>query len=163
MHSECPLQTYNVRPIHADGVSASVRFVGYVIVDRPAYYGSADLYLCPPTIASFGVTLLEAMACGTPMVVSDNHGFRSVIAGGAEAVVIPKDDPAVWAETTIALLGDPARREAMGRAGIEKAQRFAWPRIARQELAVYERVLGRSAKPARRPTHRTSELAPTSP
>src|SRR5438045_9457570 len=138
MHSECPLQTYNVRPIHADGVSASVRFVGYVIVDRPAYYGSADLYLSPTTIASFGVTLLEAMACGTPMVVSDNHGFRSVIAGGAEAVVISKDDPAVWAETTIALLGDPARREAMGRAGIEKAQRFAWPRIARQAPAGYE-------------------------
>jgi len=69
----------------------------------------------------------------------------------------------VWAETTIALLGDPARREAMGRAGIEKAQRFAWPRIARQELAVYERVLGRSARPARRATRRTSELASTSP
>src|SRR5207253_193461 len=86
-------------------------------------------------------TLFEAMACGTPMVVSDNHGFRSVIAGGAEALVIPKDDPAVWAETTIALLGDPARREAMARAGVDKAQRFAWPRIARQELAVYERVL----------------------
>src|SRR5438445_522687 len=129
---------------------------------RPAAYsGSADLYLCPTTIASVGVTLLEAMACGTPMVVSDNHGFRSVIAGGAEALVIPKDDPAVWAETTIALLGDPARREAMARAGVDKAQRFAWPRIARQELGVYERVLGRSAKPARRPTRRASELAST--
>src|SRR5436309_3726405 len=138
-------------------------FRSQVFEDRPAYYGSAGVYLCPTAIASFGVTLLEAMACGTPMVVSDNLGFRSVIAGGAEAVVIPKDDPAVWAETTIALLGDPARREAMGRAGVEKAQRFAWPRIARQELAVYERVLGRSAKPARRPVRRTSELASTSP
>jgi phosphatidylinositol alpha-mannosyltransferase len=157
-----PWRRYYERRARAEGLGASVRFAGQVFEDRPAYYGSADLYLCPTTIASFGVTLLEAMACGTPMVVSDNHGFRSVIAGGAEALVIPKDDPAVWAETTIALLGDPARREAMGRAGVEKAQRFVWPRIARQELAVYERVLGRSAKPARRPTRRASELASTS-
>jgi phosphatidyl-myo-inositol alpha-mannosyltransferase len=135
----------------ASELGASVRFAGQVFADRPAYYGSADLYLCPTTIASFGVTLLEAMACGTPMIVSDNLGFRSVIAGGEEAVLIPKDDPVAWAETTIALLGDPARRAAMGQAGLRKAARFSWPRIARQELAVYERVLGRSAKAAARP------------
>src|SRR5207245_2239900 len=66
-------------------LGASVRFVGKVFEDRPDYYGSADLYLCPTHIASFGVTLLEAMACGTPMVVADHHGYRSVLDGGAEA------------------------------------------------------------------------------
>src|SRR5260370_35679544 len=88
------------------------------------------------------------MACGTPMILSDNHGFRWVIDGGEEAVLIPKDDPAAWAETTIALLGDPERRAAMGRAGVAKAARFAWPRIARAELAGHRRVLGRSARAA---------------
>ena len=126
-------------------LGASVRFVGEVFADRPDYYGSADLYLCPTRIASFGVTLLEAMACGTPMVVADNVGFRSVVDRGAEAVILPKDDPAAWAETTIGLLADPERRRGMSEAGLAKAARFAWPRIARQELAVYERVLGRSA------------------
>jgi len=149
----------------------SVRFVGQVFDDRPAYYGSADLYLCPTTIASFGVTLLEAMACGTPMLVSDNLGFRSVIDGGEEALVIPPDDPRVWADTTIDLLCDPQRRAAMGRAGVAKAAGFAWPRIARQEFAVYERVLGRSAraetKPATDPRYvrtpmKTSVIASTS-
>ena len=91
------------------------------------------------------------MACGTPMIVSDNLGFRWVIDGGEEAVIIPKDDPTAWADMTIALLGDPERRAAMGRAGVVKAARFAWPRIARAELAVYERVLGRSARAAARP------------
>src|SRR5712691_1760263 len=81
-------------------LGASVRFAGQVFADRPAYYASADLYLCPTTIASFGVTLLEAMACGTPMIVSDNLGFRSVVNGGAEALLVPKDDPAAWAEAT---------------------------------------------------------------
>jgi phosphatidylinositol alpha-mannosyltransferase len=156
----------------AQELGASVRFAGQVFGDRPAYYGSADLYLCPTTIASFGVTLLEAMACGTPMIVSDNLGFRSVIDGGEEAVIIPKDDPTVWAETTIALLGDPERRAAMGRAGVAKAARFAWPRIARAELAVYERVLGRRTRAAKSPVTdpryvrapmKTSVMASTSP
>jgi len=143
---EGPWRSYYQR--RARELGASVRFAGQVFADRPAYYGSADLYLCPTTIASFGVTLLEAMACGTPMIVSDNLGFRSVVDGSAEAVLIPKDDPDVWAETTLALLGDPERRAAMGRAGRAKAARFAWPRIARAELGVYERVLGRKASAA---------------
>ena len=145
-----PWRSYYER--RAQELGTSVRFAGQVFEDRPAYYGAADLYLCPTTIASFGVTLLEAMACGTPMVVSDNLGFRSVIADGEEAVIIPKDDPAVWANATIALLGDPERRAAMGHAGVAKAARFAWPRIARAELAVYERVLGRSARAAKSPS-----------
>jgi len=109
-----PWRRYYERRARAAQLGGSVRFVGQVFHDRPAYYSSADLYLCPTTIASFGVTLLEAMACGTPMIVSDNLGFRSVIDGGEEAVLIPKDDPTVWAETTIELLDDPERRLAMG-------------------------------------------------
>ncbi|HET7295534.1 MAG TPA: glycosyltransferase family 4 protein [Gemmatimonadales bacterium] len=164
-----PWRNYYER--RARELGPSVRFAGQVFADRPAYYGSADLYLCPTTIASFGVTLLEAMACGTPMIVSDNLGFRSVVDGGAEAVLIPKDDPARWAETTIALLDDPERRVAMGRAGRAKAAQFAWPRIARAELAVYERVLGRRARapasPASEPRYvrtpkKTSVIASTS-
>ena len=143
-------------------LGGSVRFVGQVFEDRPAYYNDADMYLCPTTIASFGVTLLEAMACGAPMIVSDNVGFRSVIDGGDEAVLIPSDDVAAWADTTLALLSDPSRREAMSRAGVEKATRFAWSRIAREELAVYERVLGRPARPERPATRRPSVLAATS-
>ena len=118
-----------------------VTFLGRVFDDRPAHYSAADLYLCPTTRASFGVTLLEAMACGTPLVVSDNVGFRAVVGDGAEAVMISSTDPAAWADTTIALLEDPARRDAMSRAGIAKASRFAWPRVTDQVLAVYERVV----------------------
>jgi phosphatidyl-myo-inositol alpha-mannosyltransferase len=155
-----PWRSYYER--RARELGASVRFAGQVFRDRPAYYGSADLYLCPTTIASFGVTLLEAMACGTPMIVSDNVGFRSVIAGGREALLIRKDDPTAWAEATIALLGDPGRRAAMSRAGVRKAARFSWPTIAQMELAVYERVLARSARAAGRlPTSRRYVRAPT--
>jgi phosphatidylinositol alpha-mannosyltransferase len=117
-----------------------VQFLGRVFEDRPAHYGGADLYLCPTERASFGVTLLEAMACGTPLVVADNVGFRSVVREGVEAVFLPHGNPVVWADATIALLEDPARRDAMSRCGLAAVSRFAWPRVADQTLAVYERV-----------------------
>ena len=130
-------KSYEARASH---LGASVRFVGQVSDERPDYYGGADLYLCPTTKASFGITLLEAMACGTPLVVSDITGFRELIAGGAEAVLVPKDNPLAWARAAIALIEDPARRDVMGAAGLTKAAQFAWPRIAERVLEVYERV-----------------------
>ena len=87
------------------------------------------------------MTLLEAMACGTPLVVSGNVGFRAVVEDGAEAVIVPTEEPAAWADRAIALLLDPARRDAMSRAGLAKAAQFAWPRIADRTIAVYERVV----------------------
>jgi phosphatidylinositol alpha-mannosyltransferase len=134
-----PWRSYYER--RARSLGTRVRFLGRVFDDRPLHYGAADLYLCPTTRASFGVTLLEAMACGTPLLVSDNVGFRAVLGDGAEAVIVPKDDPAIWADTAIALLGDPGRREAMSRAGLAKAARFAWPEVVDQTLAIYRRVL----------------------
>jgi len=62
----------------ARALGSAVRFVGYAGPERPAYYADADMYLCPTTRASFGVTLLEAMACGTPLVVSDISPFRDL-------------------------------------------------------------------------------------
>jgi phosphatidylinositol alpha-mannosyltransferase len=118
-----------------------VVFLGRVFADRPAHYDRADLYLCPTTRASFGVTLLEAMACGTPLVLADNVGFRSVVRDGHEAAMVPGGHAAAWAETTIALLEDPARRAAMSRAGLATVARFSWPEIAERTLALYEDVL----------------------
>jgi phosphatidylinositol alpha-mannosyltransferase len=120
----------------------SVSFVGRVNGDRPAHYARADLYLCPTTKASFGITLLEAMACGTPMVVSDITGFRELIGDGEEAVLVPKQRAPAWADAILEVLGDRARLEAMSAAGRRKAEAYAWPRIAEQVMSVYQRVLG---------------------
>jgi phosphatidylinositol alpha-mannosyltransferase len=132
-----------LRPVYerlARPLGRSVSFVGRVNGDRPLHYGRADLYLCPTTKASFGITLLEAMACGTPMVVSDIIGFRELVDGGKEAVLAPKDRPVVWAETILELLADRPRLEAMSAAGRDKAQAYAWPRITAQVMRVYQRV-----------------------
>ena len=118
----------------------SVRFLGR-IEDRPDHYRAADLYLCPTTRAAFGITLLEAMACGTPLVLADNPGFRAVAGDGAEAVILPHDDHGAWAKTVIALAGDPARRRKMGESGMVKAAGYAWPRVAERILGVYHRAI----------------------
>jgi phosphatidylinositol alpha-mannosyltransferase len=123
-------------------VADHVEFLGRVNGNRPEVYGTADLYLCPTTKASFGITLLEAMACGTPLVVSDITGFRELVDGGAEAVLVPKDDSAAWARAANELLDHPERLNAMSRAGRAKAVRFAWPRVAHQVFSVYRRVSG---------------------
>jgi phosphatidylinositol alpha-mannosyltransferase len=132
-----------LRPVYerlARPLGRSVSFVGRVNGDRPEHYGRADLYLCPTTKASFGITLLEAMACGTPMVVSDIIGFRELVDGGREAVLVPKERPVAWAETILELLADRPRLEAMSTAGRQKAEAYAWPRIADQVLRIYRRV-----------------------
>ena len=117
----------------------SVRFVGYANGERPDYYRDADLYLCPTTRASFGVTLLEAMACGVPLVVSDIPAFRD-LAGEGGAVFAPPGDPKGWAEAVNGLIDDPLRREAMGKGGRAIAERYAWPVVAKRVLEVYRRV-----------------------
>jgi phosphatidylinositol alpha-mannosyltransferase len=119
-----------------------VTFVGRVNGDRPEHYARAHMYLCPTTKASFGITLLEAMACGTPLVVSDITGFRELVGNGSEALLVPRDDPAAWADAVVGLMGDQAQLEAMGAAGRRKAETYAWPIVAAKVMDVYRRVTG---------------------
>jgi len=116
----------------------SVHFAGYANGDRPLFYRAADIYLCPTQRASFGITLLEAMACGTPMIVSDLPAFRDV--AGANAVFVPVGNAEAWAQGVKRLLADQQRRETMMEEGRRVAERHAWPAIAQRVLGVYKRV-----------------------
>jgi phosphatidylinositol alpha-mannosyltransferase len=138
-----PWRPYYERYASGQAVASSVHFLGRV-ANPVEQYQAADLYLCPTMRAGFGITLLEAMACGTPIVVADNPGFRWVLDGGQEGVRLPHDQPVAWADAIVDLLGDPVRRQAMGTAGVAKASRFAWPEVAARVLRVYERVMKRS-------------------
>jgi phosphatidyl-myo-inositol alpha-mannosyltransferase len=133
-----------LRPVYerlARPLGKRVEFVGRVNGDRPAHYARAALYLCPTTKASFGITLLEAMASGTPILASDITGFRELVDHGSEAVLVPKNRPDLWALAASELLEDRAGLRAMGQAGRLKAERFAWPRIAERVMHLYRRVL----------------------
>ena len=140
---------------YAARLGVPVTFLGRVLEERPALYRSADIYLCPTSRASFGVTLLEAMGCGAPIIGSDLPAFREV--AGDHAVLVPAADPEAWAAATIELLADPSRRDAMSHAGRLASLEFAWPKITDRLLEVYHRAAG---TPPPRPSGRRHRPVP---
>jgi phosphatidylinositol alpha-mannosyltransferase len=103
--------------------------------------GSADL-LCAPSLGgeSFGMVLTEAFASGTPVVASDIAGYRDVARDGVDGLLVPAGDAVALGEALRALATDPERRLRLGAAARERAERFAWPRIAAEVADVYERA-----------------------
>jgi glycosyltransferase involved in cell wall biosynthesis len=144
---------YRVLRAAADrlGVADRVVFTGGVgRAGVPALIRSADAVLCTPWYEPFGIVPLEAMACGVPVVASAVGGLTDTVVDRVTGWLVPPRDPAALASALRALLADPARRTAMGQAGLERARQwYGWPRIAAQTEAVYERmVAGPAARPA---------------
>src|SRR4029078_4011736 len=107
--------------------------------------------LCAPSLAgeSFGMVLTEAFAAGTPVIASEIAGYSDVVTDGSDGILVPPADPQRLAEELQRLYLDPARREAMGTAARESAQRYAWPNVAAEVEEVYEQTL-RAPEPATR-------------
>jgi phosphatidyl-myo-inositol alpha-mannosyltransferase len=124
------------------GTDPDIRFVGAIQDGRPAYYANSAIYACPTTKASFGITLLEAMACRTPIVCSDILGFRDVVVHGREALMVPRDDPEALANGLVRLLDDEGLRERLASTGRARALEYDWKRVAADVLEVYEGILG---------------------
>ncbi len=103
------------------------------------YYRCADVFVFPSLWEGFGWPPLEAMACGTPSVVS-NVASLPEIAGDAALLVDPQDIAGLVAATS-SLLTDPEKHARYCQLALEHAQRFTWERCARQILKVYEKVV----------------------
>lgn len=118
-----------------------VHFTGYVeAADMSALYSLADVLAYPSLYEGFGLPVLEAMACGTPVLTSDISSLPEV-AGDAALLVAPKSTEAI-ADALRAILEDTALRASMSARGLEWSGRFSWDRCARETLAVYEAVGG---------------------
>jgi phosphatidylinositol alpha-mannosyltransferase len=108
----------------------------------------ADL-LCAPSLSgeSFGMVLTEAFAAGTPVIASAIAGYSDVVSDGVDGLLVPPGDPQRLAEELQRVHFEPERLQAMGEAARRSAQRYAWPRVADQVTAVYERAI-EAPKPA---------------
>jgi D-inositol-3-phosphate glycosyltransferase len=132
------------------GVSDRVLFTGAVPRTQvPALIRSADVVVCTPWYEPFGITPLEAMACGVPVVASAVGGLTDSVVHGTTGLLIPARDPAALAAAAGTLLGEPAMRAAFGEAGARRACRwYSWSRVAAQTESVYYR-LGADVPPGR--------------
>jgi phosphatidylinositol alpha-mannosyltransferase len=122
-------------------LAEDVVFVGRVEAERADWYASADVVCAPAQGPSGGVTLLEAMAMGKPVLASDVEGYRDVVQHGREGELLSPRDPGAWARALVRLSREPVRASAYGERGRMAAQRHAWPVVARELLGLY-RALG---------------------
>jgi glycosyltransferase involved in cell wall biosynthesis len=122
------------------GLGDRVRFPGFVAdSDLPALLSAAELFAYPSLYEGFGIPILEAMACGTPVIASNCSSLPEVT-GDAGLQVDPLDVGALTAGME-QLLTDHALRTDLIRRGRERAGQFTWPAAARQLLAVYNHLL----------------------
>ncbi|MBN2462663.1 MAG: glycosyltransferase family 4 protein [Dehalococcoidia bacterium] len=126
------------------GLTDNVVFTGFVpSAELPSYYRSADIFCAPATGGeSFGIVLLEAMACGKPVVATNIQGYASVLAHGEEGLLVPPKDEESLAHALLSLLHDKSLRLRMGNKGKIKAEKYSWPNIARQVMDYYNSLLG---------------------
>lgn len=136
------------------GLRDRVRHVGYVDDDEvPAFYNLAELFVFPSFYEGFGMPVLEAMACGCPVIAS-RTGCSPEVAGGAAALVDPYSHEEI-AESMLAVLGDEDTARRMIAAGLERVKSFSWRRCAEETIDWFEALVAgeerASADAARQP------------
>ncbi|MFC4278567.1 glycosyltransferase [Achromobacter aloeverae] len=145
---------------HEAGVADQVEFIGRR--DRSklrTYYSAADVFVTTPWYEPFGITPLEAMACGRPVIGSDTGGIRYSVVHGETGFLVPTRNPAAVADQLAVLARDSGLARRMGEAGLRRARRrFTWRHVAEQLLAVYADLVPSSATNATLSTAR--ERAP---
>ena len=118
-----------------------VVFAGRVDAERADWYASADVVCATAQAPSGGITLLEAMAAGKPILASDVEGYREVLQHGREGELLAPADPGAWARALVRISREPVRAAAYGERGRLTVQRHAWPQVARELIGLY-RTLG---------------------
>jgi len=120
-------------------IAERVVFTGFVSdADLPAIYSGARVYACPSLYEGFGFTVLEAMACGVPVVCSPETSLPEV-AGDAAIYADPRN-PAEFGDALYRVFSDKQIAQALREKGKKNVQRFSWSKAAGQVLSVYERV-----------------------
>ncbi len=125
--------------VQALGLGDRVRLVGDVAeADLPALYTGAALFVFPSLYEGFGFPVLEAMACGAPVITSATSSLPEV--AGDAALLVDPTDTAALGRAMVAVLQDGRLWTRLHQASLQRAQTFSWARAARETLAVYRRV-----------------------
>ena len=108
----------------------------------PAIHAGCDAFVAPAVgQESFGVSLVEAMAAGLPVVASDIPGYREVVTDGVEGLLVPPRDPEALAAGLVRVLRDPELAARLGEAGRDRARAFDWPIVVDRLEELYGRAI----------------------
>lgn len=125
---------------------ADIILCGYIPnSELPVLYSLAHLFLYPSLRESFGIPILEAMACGTPVITSNTSSMPEV--AGDAALLIDPTQPDTLAAAISELLTNDTRRAELRDKGLRRVQEFSWSKTARQIKRIYEQVANQSGKP----------------
>lgn len=131
--------------VAALGLTECVHFPGFVPGEElPQWYRAAELFLYPSRYEGFGLPVVEAMACGTPVICSNAPGVREV--AGDAAMQLPPDDVDAWVAAFSMAATQPAFLAALRSAGLERAKQFTWENAAAVTIDAYERAARKSHK-----------------
>lgn len=125
------------------GVQQSVTFAGRKGREElKYYYAAADIFITTPWYEPFGITPLESMACGTPVIGADVGGIKYSVLDGKTGSLVPPNDPQALAEKISELLQRRPLLEEMGRNAIKRVQTlFTWQRVAQLMSRLYEKAI----------------------
>jgi glycosyltransferase involved in cell wall biosynthesis len=124
-----------LRRAHLEG-TGSVRFMGLVPeAHLPHFYSGASCFVYPSLFEGFGLPVLEAMACATPVVTSDRTALPELV--DTAGLLVDPEDVEALARAVAGVLGDAALGRELGRRGLERSRRYSWAETARRTLAVY--------------------------
>ncbi|MFZ4814158.1 MAG: glycosyltransferase family 4 protein [Phototrophicaceae bacterium] len=124
--------------VAAYNLTNDVRFVGFIPTeDLALWYNSASTFVYPSVYEGFGLPVLEAMACGTPVIAADTSSLPEVVGGSVGMLVAPHDVEA-WAAALIRARDDAAWRQQARNSGLIAAQRYTWENTAQQTVNSYK-------------------------
>lgn len=147
----CPTATPEIARLHRiaveEGMEDRVMFTGCCRRQLLRYYYSAaDVFVTTPWYEPFGITPVEAMACGTPVVGTRVGGIKTTIQHGRTGFLVPPHRPDALAARLAELLLAPELRRVLGEAGRERANRhFTWSQVADHVESLYEHVIAAGA------------------
>ncbi len=110
--------------------------------DLASWYASADLFVFPSVVETFGNVVLEAFSSGVPVVAFDAGGVRELVASGRNGLLVSPDSPSGLADAVSSLLADRELRARLSRGALATATRHRWPEVNRALLVHYARLVG---------------------
>lgn len=117
-----------------------VIFTGYADeADLPALYSGATALTFPSLYEGFGLTPLEAMACGVPVIASNTSSIPEVV--GSAGILLPPKNEEIWAKEMVRISQDEDLANRLTAAGLEQAKKFSWEKTARETTEVYKEVM----------------------